>query len=57
MEPMGDELLSLPDWLTHEPDGFVHFTNHRIGLHDLVYYYNQGFSPEMLLGQFPTLWL
>jgi uncharacterized protein (DUF433 family) len=28
---------------------------HRIGLEDVVHFYNQGYSPEMLLEAFPTL--
>jgi uncharacterized protein (DUF433 family) len=28
---------------------------HRIGLYHFVYYYNQGFTAEMILCQFPTL--
>jgi uncharacterized protein (DUF433 family) len=28
---------------------------HRIGLHEIVLYYNESYSPEMLVGQFPTL--
>jgi uncharacterized protein (DUF433 family) len=47
--------MTLPDFLTQDPDGYIHVTGHRIGLQDLVYYYNQGFSPEMLQEAFPTL--
>lgn len=47
--------MTLPEFLLVDSDGFIHPAGHRIGLHDIVYYYNQGFSPEMLFGQFPTL--
>lgn len=47
--------MNLPDFLTQEPDGFIHLTGHRIGLTNVVHYYNEGYSPEMLLCQFPTL--
>jgi uncharacterized protein (DUF433 family) len=47
--------MVLPDFLTRDPDGFVHMTGHRIGLHHLIRAYNEGYSPEMLLGEFPTL--
>ncbi len=47
--------MGLPDFLTQDPDGFVHITGHRIGLHDVVFYYNQGYSAEMLQDAFPTL--
>lgn len=49
--------MVLPDFLTRDPDGFVRVTGHRIGLHHLIRFYNEGFSPEMLLGEFPTLTL
>ena len=49
--------MNLPDFLSEDRDDFIHPTGHRIGLNDLVFFYNQGFSPEMLLSQFPTLGL
>lgn len=49
--------MNLPDFLTQEPDGFIHLADHRIGLTNLVHYYNEGFSAEMLLCEFPTLTL
>jgi uncharacterized protein (DUF433 family) len=45
----------LPPCLHWHPDGEVRLTAHRIGLYHFVYYYNQGFTAEMLLCQFPTL--
>lgn len=47
--------MNLPDYLTLEPDGHIHLTGHRIGLQDLVYYYNEGYSPEAILDALPTL--
>jgi uncharacterized protein (DUF433 family) len=47
--------MDLPGFLTADQDGQVHCTGHRIGLVDIVYYYNEGYSPEMIVGQFPTL--
>jgi uncharacterized protein (DUF433 family) len=47
--------MNLPDFLTQDADGYIHVTRHRIGLQDLVYYYNEGYSPEALLDAFPTL--
>src|ERR1051326_9502119 len=47
--------MSLPDFLTQDPDGYVHVTRHRVGLNDVAYFYNQGYSPEMLQEAFPTL--
>ena len=47
--------MLLPDFLTQDPDGYIHVTDHRIGLQDLAYFYNEGYSAEMLLEAFPTL--
>jgi uncharacterized protein (DUF433 family) len=47
--------MTLPEFLTQDTDGYIHVTGHRIGLQDLVYYYNEGYSPEGLLEAFPTL--
>ena len=47
--------MDLPDFLVQAPDGDIHLRGHRIGLLHLVYYYNEGYSPEMLVAQYPTL--
>jgi uncharacterized protein (DUF433 family) len=47
--------MQLPDFLTEDPDGYIHVTGRRIGLQTLVYYYNDGYSPEMLFCEYPTL--
>lgn len=47
--------MKLPDFLVEDPDGHIHITGHRIGLQDLVYFYNEGQSPEGLCEMFPTL--
>ena len=47
--------VTLPDFLTEDTDGFIHVTGHRIGLQQLVHYYNEGYSPEMLACEYPTL--
>lgn len=47
--------MNLPDFLTMDPDGQICLTGHRIGLWHLVHYDNQGYSPEMLVCQYPTL--
>jgi uncharacterized protein (DUF433 family) len=46
--------MTLPDFLSDD-DGWIHVTGHRIGLHELIHFYNEGFSAEMLMGAFPTL--
>jgi uncharacterized protein (DUF433 family) len=53
--PPGQPQLS--DFLTQDADGHIRFAGHRIGLLDVVYFYNQGYSPEMLADAFPTLQL
>lgn len=47
--------MTLPDFLSREPGGFIRLTGHRIGLHHVIRSYNEGFSPEMILGEYPTL--
>lgn len=47
--------MTLPDFVTQDPDGHLHLTGHRIGLQDILYCYRDGYSPEMLLSEFPTL--
>jgi uncharacterized protein (DUF433 family) len=47
--------VQLPDFLTEDADGFTHLRGHRIGLLHVVQCYNEGYSPEMLAEEFPTL--
>jgi uncharacterized protein (DUF433 family) len=47
--------MNLPEFLVEHSDGEIRLTGHRISLYHLVFYYNEGYSPEMLVGQFPTL--
>src|SRR5262245_44761224 len=47
--------MTFPEFLTQDVGGYVHVVGHRVGLQDLVYYYNEGYSPEALLEAFPTL--
>jgi uncharacterized protein (DUF433 family) len=47
--------MTLPDFLTQHPGGEIRLTGHRIGLFHVVHFYNEGYSPEMLLGQYPSL--
>jgi|SRR6516225_7801943 uncharacterized protein (DUF433 family) len=49
--------MTLPDFLTQDADGHIHVAGHRVGLQDLVYYYNEGHSAEALAELFPTLTL
>lgn len=47
--------MDLPNFLTRHTDGEISLTGHRIGLFDIVYYAQQGDSPEMVSQRFPTL--
>ena len=47
--------MILPDFLTRESTGEIRLTGRRIGLYHVVRYYNDGYSVEMLAGQFPDL--
>ena len=47
--------MILPDFLTQDQFGYIHLTGHRIGLVDIVHYYAQGDSAEMLAARFPRV--
>lgn len=53
---MANLSVQLPDSL-HWQDGEVRFVGHRIGLYHVLTFYRDGYSPEMLIGQYPTLTL
>jgi uncharacterized protein (DUF433 family) len=53
--PKEETVMTLPDFLTRDADVFIRLTDHRIGLQHVIYYFNEGYSPEMLSEQFPTL--
>jgi len=47
--------MLFPDFITQEPDGYIHLIDYRIGIQDIVFHYNEGYSAEMLLEEYPTL--
>jgi uncharacterized protein (DUF433 family) len=47
--------MTFPDFLTRDATGEIRLTGHRIGLLHVIRRYNEGFSPEMLVCQYPTL--
>jgi uncharacterized protein (DUF433 family) len=47
--------MNLPDFLTEWTHGEIMLKGHRIALHHVVPFYNEGHAAEMLLGRFPTL--
>jgi uncharacterized protein (DUF433 family) len=56
-ERFGGHFMTLPEFLTQDAYGHIHVAGRRIGLQDLVHYYNEGHSAEALLDMFPTLTL
>jgi uncharacterized protein (DUF433 family) len=51
----GDRPMILPATLTQDDLGLIHVTDHRVTLDDLLHFYQQGESAEMLQARFPTL--
>ena len=47
--------MKLPHFLETDAHGLMLLSGHRIGLHDVLHFYCEGYSPEMILGEFPTL--
>ena len=47
--------LKLPDFLEQDELGSIRLTGHRITLYHLLWYYGEGYSPEALHEQFPTI--
>jgi uncharacterized protein (DUF433 family) len=47
--------MNPPDFLDRTEEGLIRVRGHRIGLEDVVFYHREGYSPEMIVGQFPTL--
>ena len=47
--------MTLPEFLSVDEFSHVRCAQHRIELVDIVYYFNEGYSAEMIAGVFPTL--
>ncbi len=47
--------MNLPDFLSQDKYGYVHVTAHRVGLVEIIVFYRQGDSPEMLHARFPSI--
>jgi uncharacterized protein (DUF433 family) len=47
--------MNLPEFMTQDADGYSHLTGHRIGLQDVIHFFNEGYSVDMLLDCYPTL--
>jgi len=48
-------LTNVPDFLTTDAYGEVFLTGHRVTLYHVLWHYNNGYSPEALHEQFPTI--
>src|SRR6476469_4185606 len=53
--PRWSAAMTLPEFLSQDDGGYLHVTGHRVGLGDIVYFFGQGNSPEMLHARFPTI--
>src|SRR5690349_20307325 len=47
--------MQLPDFLCEAEYGEIRLTGHRIGLYHVISHYKEGYSPEMLHEEFPSL--
>jgi uncharacterized protein (DUF433 family) len=47
--------MNLPEFLTQDQYGEIFLKGHRIALYHLLYYYNEGYSSDMLLAEYPRL--
>jgi uncharacterized protein (DUF433 family) len=47
--------MKLPDYLSEDRQGSIRIAGHRIGLIHLLHCYNEGYSAEELLCEYPTL--
>jgi hypothetical protein len=47
--------MNLPEFLTQDDHGYIHLLGQRVGLNDLVHFYLEGDSAEMLQLRFPTV--
>ncbi|MBI3408392.1 MAG: DUF433 domain-containing protein [Planctomycetes bacterium] len=47
--------MTLPDFLTQDEFGAIRISGGRIGLEHVLHFYKEGYSPEMLWSEYPTL--
>ncbi|MGP0064314.1 MAG: DUF433 domain-containing protein, partial [Isosphaeraceae bacterium] len=47
--------MDLPEFLTRHEKGEIRLTGHRIDLFHVISQYNEGYSAETILDQYPTL--
>jgi uncharacterized protein (DUF433 family) len=47
--------MNLPDFLIDHADGEIRLTGHRISLYDVISSHQEGYTPEMLHEEFPSV--
>jgi uncharacterized protein (DUF433 family) len=47
--------MNLPEFLVDHPDGEIRLTGHRISLYHVISFHQEGYTPEMLHEEFPSL--
>lgn len=47
--------MDLPEFLKRDAHGAILLSGHRVSLDDVLHFYSEGYSPEMILGELPTL--
>jgi hypothetical protein len=47
--------MNLPEFLTQDDHGYIHLLGHRVGLENIVHFYLEGDSAEMLHLRFPSV--
>jgi uncharacterized protein (DUF433 family) len=47
--------MTLPDFLTQDPDGEIRLTGHRVGLYSVVRSYQEGNPPEKIHDDLPSV--
>jgi uncharacterized protein (DUF433 family) len=47
--------MIFPEFLTHQADGEIVITGHRITIVNVLDYYNDGYSVEMIKAMLPTI--
>jgi len=47
--------MNLPEFLIDHSDGEIRLTGHRISLYDVIAFYREGYAPEMLHEEFPSV--
>jgi uncharacterized protein (DUF433 family) len=47
--------MNLPEFLVDHPDGEIRLTGHRISLYNVISFHQEGYTPETLHEEFPSI--